>query len=33
VELGTVLGVKDLYDLLEILSVDNFNEWLANKED
>jgi hypothetical protein len=30
-ELQTVYGCEDAYDLLEILSVDNFNKSLINK--
>lgn len=30
-ELGTVYGVKDLYDMLEIIAVDNFNHAMANQ--
>ena len=32
VELGTLLGTQDLYDLLEIISVDRHNEWLVNQD-
>lgn len=28
-ELQTVYGVKDLYDMLEIIAVDAYNEYLA----
>ena len=31
VELDTVLGLSDLYDLLEIMSVDGYNQRLLNK--
>jgi len=31
IELQTVYGVKDLYDLLEIRAVNMHNEWLAKK--
>jgi hypothetical protein len=30
-ELDTVLGIEDLYDLLEVLSVDTYNKNLANE--
>ncbi len=30
-ELQTIYGVEDLYDLLEIITVDAHNTWLANK--
>jgi hypothetical protein len=32
VDLDTVLGTEDLYDLLEILAVDTYNQNLANRE-
>jgi hypothetical protein len=32
-ELDTVYGVADLYKMLEIIEVDNFNQWVANKKD
>lgn len=32
-ELGTVYGVEDLFDFLEIMTVDAFNQRLANKVD
>jgi len=31
VELETVLGMEDVYDLLEILSVDAYNKQLASE--
>jgi hypothetical protein len=31
VELQTVLGTEDLYDLLEVISVDRYNQHLASK--
>jgi hypothetical protein len=31
VELDTVLGMEDVYDLLEIVSVDAYNRQLANQ--
>lgn len=31
-ELQTVLGAQDLYDILEILAVDSFNENLKPRE-
>jgi hypothetical protein len=33
IELQTVYGTEDLYDLLEILAVDRHNEQLASKAD
>jgi hypothetical protein len=30
-ELQTVYGVEDLYNLLEIVAVDNYNQMLASK--
>ena len=30
-ELDTVYGLVDLYDMLEILAVDNHNQGIANK--
>jgi len=30
-ELDSVLGIEDLYDLLEIISVDAYNRDIANK--
>jgi hypothetical protein len=32
VELDTVLGVEDMYDLLEIISVDMYNQYIVNKQ-
>lgn len=32
-ELQTVYGVKDLYDLLEVMAVDNYNRMLAARKD
>jgi hypothetical protein len=32
-ELQTVYGVKDLYDLLEIIAVDNYNQMIAREDD
>ena len=32
-ELDTVLGTQDLFDLLEIISVNNYNQNLMNKRD
>lgn len=32
-DLGTSLGVEDLYILLEIITVDAYNERLANREE
>ena len=31
-ELDTVYGTKDVYDMLEIVLVDDHNVWLANQE-
>ena len=31
VELDTVLGAEDLYDLLEIIAVDSHNNYIATK--
>lgn len=31
-ELDTVYGVMDLYDILEIMSVDNYNQALAREQ-
>jgi hypothetical protein len=31
VELDTVLGTEDVYDLLEIISVDMYNQYAVNK--
>lgn len=31
-ELQSVYGVKDAYDLLEICTVDDYNEWLMRQE-
>ncbi len=31
VELDTVLGTEDIYDLLEIISVDMYNQYVVNK--
>ena len=31
VELDTVLGTEDMYDLLEIISVDMYNQYVVNK--
>ena len=33
VELDTVLGAEDLYDLLEITAIDAYNKNLASKAD
>lgn len=33
VDLQTILGAEDLYNLLEILAVDSHNEYLLNKGD
>lgn len=33
VELDTVLGSEDVYDLLEIITVDAYNSQIANKPD
>lgn len=33
VELQTVLGAEDLYNLLEIIAVDNFNSNARNAKD
>lgn len=32
-ELGTVLGVRDVYDLLEIIAVDAHNDRAARSQD
>ena len=32
VDLQSVYGVKDAYDLLEICTVDDYNEWLMRQE-
>ena len=32
-ELDTVYGMEDLYDMLEVLSVDNHNKWVARQRD
>lgn len=32
-ELQTVYGVEDLYMLIEVISVDNYNQMLASKRD
>lgn len=32
-ELQTVLGVEDLYDLLEVIAVDRYNQLLATKKE
>lgn len=31
-ELDTVYGVKDVYDMLEVITVDDYNNALANRE-
>jgi hypothetical protein len=31
VELDTLLGTEDMYDLLEIISVDMYNQYVVNK--
>jgi hypothetical protein len=31
-ELDTVYGVKDVYDMLEVLTIDDYNNVIANKE-
>lgn len=31
-ELGTVLGMEDLYDLLEVIAVDTYNQSLLTKK-
>ena len=31
-ELDTVYGVQDVYDMLEVLTVDDYNNALANRE-
>lgn len=31
-ELDTVYGVRDAYDMLEVLTVDDYNTALANRE-
>ena len=33
VELQTVLGVEDLYDLIEVIAVDRANQILATKKE
>ena len=30
-ELDTVLGIEDLYDLLEVISVDAYKDYIANE--
>ena len=32
-ELQTVYGIQDLYDLLEVLAVDNYNRMIAARKD
>jgi hypothetical protein len=32
-ELDTVYGVGDLYMMLEVILVDNHNQWLASRRD
>lgn len=32
-ELDTVYGTKDVYDMLEVITVDDYNNALANKQD
>ena len=32
VELDTMLGAEDVYDLLEIASVDAYNQYVSSKE-
>ena len=31
-ELDTVYGVRDVYDMLEVITVDGYNNALANRE-
>ena len=31
-ELDTVYGVRDVYDMLEVITVDDYNNALANRE-
>lgn len=31
-ELDTVYGVQDVYDMLEVITVDDYNNALANRE-
>lgn len=31
-ELSTVYGVKDAYDMLEVITIDDYNAALANRE-
>ena len=31
-ELDTVYGVQDVYDMLEVITIDNYNQVLANRE-
>lgn len=33
VELDTVLGVEDMYNLLEIQNIDAYNQYVANKRE
>jgi len=30
-ELDTVLGIEDMYDLLEVISVDAYKDYIANE--
>jgi hypothetical protein len=32
-ELQTVYGTEDLYDILEVVAVDSYNNWLANQKE
>ena len=32
-ELQTVYGIQDLYDLLEVLAVDNYNRMIAARKE
>lgn len=32
VELDSVLGTRDMYDLLEVIAVDAYNERMANED-
>lgn len=32
IELQTVYGAKDAYDLLEVMTVDSYNDYLARKK-
>lgn len=32
-ELQTVLGVEDLYDLIEVIAVDRYNQMLASRKE